>query len=71
MIVCSCNGLSCREVRAALQEAICEERHGSVSPGRVFRMCGRQVCCGACSRLVNQTIAEHSAALRAEQELST
>lgn len=70
MIVCSCTSLSCREVRAATQEAMCEDVQSSVSPGRVFRMCGRSVCCGACSRLVNQTIADHAATLRAELELT-
>lgn len=70
MIVCSCTSLSCREVRAATEEAICRHAHDKVSPGRVFRMCGRQVCCGACSRLVNQTIADHAATLRTAEELA-
>ncbi len=70
MILCSCNRLTCAEVRAATSEALCAEEAngtGAVSPGRVFRLCGRKVCCGACSTLVNTTITEHTAAVRAGQ----
>lgn len=69
MILCSCNRLTCSEVRAATSEALVTNEAGErseVSPGRVFRMCGRKVCCGACSTLINRTITEHTAALRAD-----
>jgi len=68
MILCSCNRLTCKQVKDATQEAICTDAAEHVSPGRVFKMCGHRVCCGACSALVHSTIAEHSATIR-NQEL--
>ena len=61
MILYSCNRLSCREVRSALQDALCDDACATLSPGRVFRMCGRRVRCGDCRPLVRRTIDEQAA----------
>ncbi|MCA0920164.1 hypothetical protein [Pseudooceanicola nanhaiensis] len=65
MILCSCNRLTCSEVRAATAQVLDTGAAEEVSPGRVFRLCGRTVCCGACSSLINRTITDHAAAVRA------
>lgn len=58
MIVCHCNVIACGEIREAVHRIKQQDRHGVVTPGRVFSRCGKRPNCGGCMPLISSMIAE-------------
>ena len=67
MIVCHCNVLTDRDVRAVVRELLDEDPHRVIVPGLTMRVAGcRGRCCNCfphLSRLIAETIEEYREAL--------
>ena len=57
MIVCHCNVIACSDIRKAVKGLLDSEPQGIVTPGRVFKCCGRRPQCGGCMENVSAIIA--------------
>ncbi|WP_409755662.1 bacterioferritin-associated ferredoxin [Aestuariivirga sp.] len=55
MIVCHCNVIACSEIRKAVRE-LGGEAGGLVTPGQIFKCCGRRPQCGGCMSHVSSLI---------------
>ncbi|MCA2011266.1 bacterioferritin-associated ferredoxin [Pararhodobacter sp. CCB-MM2] len=48
MIVCSCQGISDRDIHAAVDWMRASDPHTIITPGKVYRALGKSVDCGGC-----------------------
>ncbi|MFV0475132.1 MAG: bacterioferritin-associated ferredoxin [Pikeienuella sp.] len=51
MIVCSCAGISTRDIRTAIAWMRAADPTAIVTPGKVYRALGKTPDCGGCMRL--------------------
>ena len=58
MILCSCTGITDREVRAAVSWMRASDPAAVVTPGKVWRALGRRPDCGGCVSLFVATMRE-------------
>ena len=59
MILCHCSILTCRDVREAVDVIRGPDGLGVVTPGAVFRQCGKRPCCGCCMPQIVAEIHDH------------
>ncbi|MEX2520214.1 MAG: (2Fe-2S)-binding protein [Paracoccaceae bacterium] len=51
MIICSCSGITDRDIRTAITWMRAADANAIVTPGKVYRALGRKPECGGCIRL--------------------
>lgn len=51
MIVCSCTGVSDRDIREAIAWMRASDPLTLITPGKIYRALGKQADCGGCVRL--------------------
>ncbi|CAN5672379.1 (2Fe-2S)-binding protein [soil metagenome] len=51
MIVCSCSGITDRDIHAAIAWMRASDPHTVITPGKVYRALGKSAECGGCIRL--------------------
>ena len=51
MIVCSCTGITDREIREAIAWMRAADPYTLITPGKVYRALGKSADCGGCVRL--------------------
>jgi bacterioferritin-associated ferredoxin len=51
MIVCSCRGISDRDIHAAIDWMRASDPYTLITPGKVYRALGTSADCGGCVRL--------------------
>jgi bacterioferritin-associated ferredoxin len=51
MIVCSCTGVSDRDIRHAIAWMRASDPLTLITPGKIYRALGKQADCGGCVRL--------------------
>ena len=51
MIVCSCTGVTDREIREAIAWMRAADPYTLITPGKIYRALGKSVECGGCIRL--------------------
>lgn len=56
MIVCSCNGISDRDIHAAIDWMRAADRQAIVTPGKVYHALGKRADCGGCMPLFLATM---------------
>jgi bacterioferritin-associated ferredoxin len=56
MIVCSCSGLTDRDIRNAIEWMRAADPHTLITPGKIYRACGKSPECGSCIRLFVATM---------------
>lgn len=62
MIVCHCNTLSDRDIRAAVDELLAEMPVEMINPIAVYEALGKTSRCGGCLPLAARLIRDHLAA---------
>ena len=58
MIVCSCTGVTDRDIREAIAWMRAADPYTLITPGKIYRALGKAPNCGACIRLFVQTMRE-------------
>ena len=58
MIVCHCNVIHCHEIRRSVAEMRGRDAHCVVTPGIVFKNCGKRPNCGNCMPLFAAVLSE-------------
>ena len=58
MIVCHCNVIACSDIREAVRGLRAGQPEALVTPGQVFRCCGRRPQCGGCMNNVTSIISD-------------
>lgn len=56
MIVCSCNGISDRDIHAAIDWMRTADPQTIITPGKVYHALGKAADCGGCMPLFLQTM---------------
>ena len=56
MIVCSCNGISDRDIHAAIDWMRAADPQTIITPGKVYHALGKAADCGGCMPLFLQTM---------------
>ena len=56
MIVCSCTGVTDRDIRDAIAWMRAADPYTLITPGRIYRALGKSVDCGGCIRLFVETM---------------
>ncbi len=56
MIVCSCTGVTDRDIRDAIAWMRAADPYTLITPGRIYRALGKSVDCGGCIRLFVDTM---------------
>lgn len=56
MIICSCNHISDRHIRAAVTELLAEDPNAILTPGVVYKKLGLRAECGSCLTLAIEVI---------------
>ncbi len=56
MIICSCSGISDRDVHAAIDWMRASDPHTLITPGKVYKALGQMPDCGSCIRLFVATM---------------
>ncbi|HRO12401.1 bacterioferritin-associated ferredoxin [Amaricoccus sp.] len=51
MIVCSCTGISDRDIREAIAWMRASDPYTLITPGKIYRALGKSAECGGCIRL--------------------
>ena len=51
MIVCSCTGVTDREIREAIAWMRAADPYTLITPGKIYRALGKSADCGGCVRL--------------------
>ena len=51
MIICSCSGVTDRDIRQAIAWMRTSEPYALVAPGKIYRALGKPAECGGCIRL--------------------
>ena len=51
MIVCSCSGVTDRDIREAIAWMRAADPYTLITPGKIYRALGKSVDCGGCIRL--------------------
>ena len=51
MIVCSCTGVTDRDIRDAIAWMRAADPHVLITPGKIYRALGKSAECGGCVRL--------------------
>jgi bacterioferritin-associated ferredoxin len=51
MIICSCTGVTDRDIRQAIAWMRASDAHTLITPGKVYRSLGKAPRCGGCIRL--------------------
>ena len=51
MIVCSCTGVTDREIREAIAWMRASDPYTLITPGKIYRALGKSADCGGCVRL--------------------
>ena len=51
MIVCSCTGVTDRDIREAIAWMRASDPYTLITPGKIYRALGKSVECGGCIRL--------------------
>jgi len=51
MIVCSCTGITDREIREAIAWMRAADPYTLITPGKIYRALGKSADCGGCVRL--------------------
>lgn len=54
MIVCSCNFITDRDIRAAIEGLRQSDPFGVITPGLIYRALGQRPVCGSCLPLVTK-----------------
>jgi bacterioferritin-associated ferredoxin len=67
MIVCSCTGVTDREIREAIAWMRAADPYTLITPGKIYRALGKSAECGGCIRLfVDQMRRDENFAVPAE-----
>lgn len=67
MIVCSCTGVTDRDIRQAIAWMRAADPYTLITPGKIYRALGKSVECGGCVKLfVEQMRADENFAVPAE-----
>lgn len=67
MIVCSCTGVTDRDIRDAIAWMRAADAYTLITPGKIFRSLGKSADCGGCIRLfVEKMRADDNLAVPAE-----
>ena len=67
MIVCSCTGVTDRDIRQAIAWMRASDPYTLITPGKIYRALGKAVNCGGCVRLfVEQMRADENFAVPVE-----
>jgi bacterioferritin-associated ferredoxin len=56
MIVCSCNFITDKEIRSAIEGLRQADPFCVITPGSIYRMIGKRPVCGSCLPLVTKLI---------------
>ena len=64
MMVCSCNGISCRDIANAVDDLMIEDPTRVITPGTVYRALGKRPRCGGCLPNAAELIHKRAAVLR-------
>jgi len=56
MIVCSCTGVTDRDIRDAIAWMRAADPYTLITPGKIYRALGKSVNCGGCVRLFVETM---------------
>lgn len=64
MIVCSCNGISCRDIADTVNDLLIEAPLSVITPGGVYRAMKKRPKCGGCLPHAAELIHKHAACLR-------
>jgi bacterioferritin-associated ferredoxin len=51
MIICSCSGITDRDILQAIDWMRAADPHALITPGKVYRALGKSADCGGCIRL--------------------
>ena len=51
MIVCSCSGITDRDIRRAIEWMRASDPYTLITPGKIYRALGKSAECGGCIRL--------------------
>lgn len=70
MIVCSCNILSCGDLRQGVEALLAEDLHAVLTPGKVYGCLGKRVKCGGCMPNSVDIIYAHAEKVRCERACS-
>jgi len=67
MIVCSCTGVTDRDIRQAIAWMRASDPYTLITPGKIYRVLGKAAGCGGCIRLfVSQMRADENLAVPLE-----
>ena len=67
MIVCSCTGVTDRDIRDAIAWMRAADPYALITPGKIYRALGKSADCGGCIRLfVSRMRADANLAVPAE-----
>ena len=66
MIVCSCNILTCGELRRGVETLLSDDLHAVLTPGKVYGCLGKRMKCGGCMPNSIGIIHAHAEKLRCE-----
>ena len=58
MIVCHCNVISSRDIRRSIADMRKRDPHALVTPGEIFKACGKRPNCGGCMTVFAAMIEE-------------
>jgi bacterioferritin-associated ferredoxin len=58
MIVCSCNVLTEKRIRATAEALAAEDSSRPITPGRLFRALGARPQCGTCFSVIRTIVAD-------------
>jgi bacterioferritin-associated ferredoxin len=64
MIVCSCNGISCRDIAEAVDNLIIEDPVRALTPVQIYRAMNKRPRCGGCLVHAAELVNERAACLR-------
>jgi bacterioferritin-associated ferredoxin len=67
MIVCSCNGISCRDIAEAVDDLIVADPVRALSPVQIYRAMNKRPRCGGCLAHAAELVNERAACLRGSQ----
>ena len=56
MMICHCQGISCRDIHAAIDWMRAADPDTLITPGKVYRALGKSPDCGGCLPLVLDTM---------------
>jgi len=66
VIVCSCNILSCHDIRKGVDTLLSDDLHAVLTPGKIYAALGKRMKCGGCMPNTIGVIHQHAEKVRAE-----